>query len=62
MQYTLRELRARYNISQSEMANLLNISVQTWNAWEQNPKMIRLGYFLKIADILKVNLNEIKVN
>ena len=34
--YTLRELRARKDWTQEETAKRLGVSLQTYNAWEQN--------------------------
>ena len=34
MQYTLKELRARKGMNQSEVAKELGVSVQTYGAWE----------------------------
>ncbi len=62
MQYTLRELRARKRWTQKETAERLGISVQTYNAWEKDISRIAVGKVLVLADILGVELSEIKIN
>ena len=35
-QYSLKELRARKNMTQAEVAENIGISTQTYNAWEKD--------------------------
>lgn len=59
--FTLRELRARKNKTQAEVAKELNISTQTYNTWENNPRKIKLREALKLAKYFDVDIGEIKV-
>lgn len=60
-EFTLRELRARKNKTQAEVAKDLNISTQTYNVWENNPEKIKLGEALKLAEYFDVTIGMIKV-
>lgn len=60
MRYTLKELRARKNKTQAEVANDLGISAQTYNAWEQDISNISVIKVLAVADYYGVTLDEIK--
>lgn len=60
-EFTLKELRARKNKTQAEVAKELNISTQTYNTWENNPRKIKLREALKLAEYFDVNIGEIKV-
>lgn len=59
--YSLKELRARDDKTQEQVANDLNISVQTYNAWENNPGMIKLSNAILVCEYYMVSLAEIKV-
>lgn len=59
--FTLKELRARKNKTQAEAAKELNISTQTYNNWENNPRKIKLREALKLAKYFDVDIGEIKV-
>ena len=50
MQYTLRELRARKNKTQNQVAQDLGISVQTYNAWKKYISNVALSKILNVAD------------
>lgn len=70
MKFTLKELRARKNLTQVQVAKQLGISVQTYNAWEKNVSNVAVSkvpavaecYGVKIGDIfLFANMNIIQV-
>lgn len=61
LQYTLKELRARHNFSQQELANKLGVSRQHYNNMENNPLKVSCERMMEIADILDVTLGEIKL-
>ena len=61
MQYSLKELRARKNETQAQVAEALDISVQTYCAWEQDVSNVAIGKVIKLAKHFDVELNEIKV-
>ena len=61
MQYSLKELRARKNETQAQVAEALDISVQTYCAWEQDVSNVAIGKVMRLAKHFDVELNEIKV-
>lgn len=58
-QYTIKELRARKNITQAETAEKIGISVQTYNAWEKNISKVAVGKVKALADFFGVTIGEI---
>lgn len=58
-QYSLKELRARKNITQSETAKRIGVSVQTYNAWERDISKVSVGKVKALADFFGVTLGEI---
>lgn len=61
MQYSIKELRARHNLSQADMADRLGITRQSYIRWEGNIGNISLSNALRIANILQVELNDIRL-
>lgn len=59
--FSLKELRARKDKTQSEVAKDLNISPQTYNAWENNPGKIKLSNLIKICKYFDINISQIKM-
>jgi transcriptional regulator with XRE-family HTH domain len=59
MQYTLKELRARKNRTQSEVARDLGIAVQTYNAWERDVSGVAISKVQALADYFGVEIGEI---
>ena len=59
MQFTIRELRRAKEISQEEMANLCEVHVNTYRAWEDNPSEIKLSKAAVIAKRLGIGLEDI---
>jgi putative transcriptional regulator len=59
MELTIRELRRVKEISQEEMANACGVHMNTYRAWEENPKDIRLGAAKIIASKLGISLDDI---
>jgi len=57
--YTLKELRARSNMSQSDVAKEMNVSTQTYNAWEQDFGMVKARNADKLAKLFGVTIDEI---
>lgn len=58
-QYSLKELRARKNITQAETAKNIGISVQTYNAWEQDISRVAVGKVKVLAEFFGVTIGEI---
>lgn len=59
-EYTLKELRARKNLTQSQAAKELGISTQTYNSWESNFGKVKLKAASKVAEFYGVKLDQIK--
>lgn len=58
-QYSLKELRARKGKSQREVAQDLNISLTTYNGWEQNVANLKVSTVMKLAEYFDVDVREI---
>lgn len=58
MKYSVKELRARVNKTQKEVAQDLNISVQTYNEWENNLGKVKLSNAQKLANYFGVKLDD----
>jgi DNA-binding XRE family transcriptional regulator len=59
MQYTLKELRARKNLTQQNMADFLGISRQRYIEIEKRPSTVSCEKMSVIAEILEVKLGDI---
>ena len=57
--YTLKELRARKNMTQSEVAESIGIAVQTYNAWEKDVSGVAIGKVQALANLFGVTIGEI---
>lgn len=60
MKFTLRELRARKNKTQIEVAKDLGIAYQTYNAWEQDLSNVGISKVYALADYYGVTIDQIK--
>ena len=58
-QYTVKELRARKNITQAETAEKIGITVQTYNSWEKDISKVSVGKVKALADLFGVTIGEI---
>lgn len=61
MQFSLKELRARKNQTQEEVARNLGISPQTYNAWEKDISNVGISKVYALANYYGVSIDEIKV-
>ena len=59
VQYTLKELRARNNLTQQEIAEKLGISRQRYIEIEKKPSKVSVEKMSAIAKILKVGIGDI---
>lgn len=59
MTYSLKELRARKGLSQSETAEKLGVSAQTYNAWEADFGMVKVRNAVKVANLFGVKPDDI---
>ncbi len=61
MRYTLRELRARKNKTQEEVAKSLGIATQTYNAWERDISNVGISKVYAVASYFGVKIDEIQI-
>lgn len=59
MQFTLKELRARKNMTQEQVAKDLGISVQTYNAWEKDVSNVAVSKVQAVAVYFGVKIGQI---
>ena len=55
----LRQLREERNITQTRLAELLDVLPRVYNRWERGAAIPHWGTIVKIADILNVSLDEL---
>jgi DNA-binding XRE family transcriptional regulator len=60
IRYSLKELRARKNITQKEMAKVLDVSTQTYNAWENDLSNVKISKVYEIAEHFGLTIDDIK--
>ena len=60
MKYSIKELRARFDLTQKECAAIVGTTTPTWNGWEQNAEKIQIKNAIKIAKMFEITLDEIK--
>lgn len=56
---TIRQMRLAKEITQQEMADKLNIHINTYAGWEKEPLSISIGNAFKIAEIFEVSIDDI---
>jgi transcriptional regulator with XRE-family HTH domain len=61
VRYTLRELRARKNKTQEEVAKSLGIATQTYNAWERDISNVGISKVYAVASYFGVKIDEIQI-
>jgi DNA-binding XRE family transcriptional regulator len=62
MKFSLKELRARHNLTQEELARLAGLSPKTINYYEKDVNRLRGASFKnleKLAEVLKVKVDDI---
>lgn len=58
-QYSLKELRARKDMTQAEVAEKIGVSTQTYNTWEKDVSNVAIGKVKALADFFGVTIGEI---
>lgn len=58
-QYSLKELRARKNMTQAETAKNIGVSTQTYNSWEKDISKVAIGKVKVLANFFGVTVGEI---
>lgn len=61
MKFTLRELRARKNKTQEEVAKDLGIATATYNAWERDISNVAVSKVYAVAKYFGVSIDEIDI-
>ncbi len=59
VKYTLKELRARRNITQKQAAECLGVSTTTYNAWEKDISSVAVSKVQAVAEFYGVALGQI---
>ena len=62
MRYTIKELRARNNFTQEELAKRSGLNARTVNSYENNVENLRRASYKnveKLAEVLKVQVDDI---
>ena len=59
--YTLKELRARKNLTQAQVAKDIGTSTQTYNAWEKDVSRVAVSKVLALADYYGVTIDQIYI-
>lgn len=60
MQFSVKELRARKNETQGQVANKIGISPQTYCSWEKDISNVAVSKVRALAEHFGVTLNQIK--
>lgn len=58
--YTLKELRARMDKTQAQVAKDLGISTATYNGWEQDLSNVAVSKVYAVAEYFEVTIDDIK--
>jgi len=56
---TLKEWRRAKGYSLQSMADLCNVHLNTYRAWEEKPSEIKLGNAFTIAEVLDITVDDI---
>jgi putative transcriptional regulator len=59
LKYSLKELRARKNLTQEQTAKELDISTQTYNSWEQDFGKVKTRDANRVANFFGVTMDDI---
>lgn len=59
MKLTLREWRRVREVTQEQLADVCNVHVNTYRAWEEKPSEIKLSAAQKIVEHLGITLDDI---
>lgn len=62
LQFTLKELRARKNETQAQVADNIGVSVQTYNSWEKSISNVAVSKVNALAKYFNVRLTQIFLN
>jgi len=60
-QFSLKELRARKNVTQQEVAKAIGVSTPTYGSWEKNITAMPISKLILLATYFGVTVGEIKL-
>lgn len=58
---TLRQLRRSRDYSQRELAQMIGVSIATYQKYEQCPGNIRIKTLLHICEVLDIDVRQVKI-
>lgn len=61
MKISLKELRARHDLTKQKTANIMGIAVSTYHNWEKDISRMNLGCLIKLLDYTNTDISEIKI-
>lgn len=59
--YSIKELRARKNVTQKQAAEALGVSLPTYNRWENSVNSMKISQLKNLAAFYGVPIREIKL-
>lgn len=59
MQFSIKELRARKNLTQEQVAKAIGVSPQTYCAWEKDISNVAVSKVQALADFFGVKIGQI---
>ena len=60
-QLTIKEWRKILNLSQADVADKLNIHLNTYREYEAHQDRIRIGTLIKFCNALGIKISEVKI-
>lgn len=61
MRYSIKELRARNNMTQKDMANALGLSLTAYNYWENNIDRLTISKLKALCKVLNVSIHDVEI-
>ena len=61
MKISLKELRARHDLTQEKTAEIMGIARNTYFRWEKDIQHIPIGCLVKLLDYTNTDISEIKI-
>lgn len=59
--FSIKELRARKNISQEEAGRQLGVTLVTYGKWEKDPRNLKVSQAMELAKFYGVTLDNLKM-
>lgn len=61
MRYSIKELRARNNMTQKDMASALGLSLTAYNYWENNIDRLTISKLKALCKVLNVSIHDVEI-